>query len=498
MTSQPFDLAIIGGGVNGCGIARDAAGRGLSVFLCEERDLASGTSSASTKLIHGGLRYLEFYDFRLVHESLVERERLLHIAPHIIRPMRFVLPHHAGLRPWPVVRLGLFVYDHLSIGRTLPATRSINLAADDAGKPLKPEYRRAFEYSDCAVDDSRLVVLNARDAAEHGADIRTRTRCFAAKRDGDVWRLTLHDGRGAAHYETVTARVLVNAGGPWVSSVIDGVTHTQSPTKIRLVKGSHIVVDRIFDHDRAYLFQNADGRVIFAIPYQRDYTLIGTTDLDYTGDPAEIAITDDERNYLLAAAGDYFARPIDPATIRWTYAGVRPLDDDGSEEARKASRDYTLELDTAGAAPLLNVFGGKLTTYRRLAEHAMKKLAPFFPDATGPWTSATPLPGGDILGFDAWSVDMMRRYPTMEADTILRLCHAYGTRCDAILEDASSPGDLGRDFGHGLSEREVAYLVANEWAQTAEDILWRRTKLGLRFTPEQTAALTAHLEKPRA
>jgi glycerol-3-phosphate dehydrogenase len=497
MTARVFDLAIIGGGVNGCGIARDAAGRGLSVFLCEERDLASGTSSASTKLIHGGLRYLEFYDFRLVHESLVERERLLHIAPHIIRPMRFVLPHHSGLRPWPVIRAGLFVYDHLAIGRTLPATRTLNLRADEAGKVLKPEYRRAFEYSDCAVDDSRLVVLNARDAADRGADVRTRTRCFAARRDGDVWRLTLHDGRGADHYETVTARALVNAGGPWVSSVVEGVTHTQSPTRIRLVKGSHIVVDRIFDHDRAYLFQNADGRVIFAIPYQRDYTLIGTTDQDYRGDPAEVAISDDERNYLLAAIGEYFAKPVDPATIRWTYAGVRPLDDDGSAEARKASRDYALELDTAGGAPLLNIFGGKLTTYRRLAEHAMAKLKPFFPDARGAWTAATPLPGGDIVGFDAWSADMMRRYPTLEGDTVLRLCHAYGTRIEEILGDASASADLGRDFGHGLTEREVAYLVANEWAQTADDILWRRTKLGLRFTPEQTAALTGHLEKPR-
>ncbi|MEJ0012032.1 MAG: glycerol-3-phosphate dehydrogenase [Bauldia sp.] len=498
MPGQIFDLAIIGGGVNGCGIARDAAGRGLSVFLCEERDLASGTSSASTKLIHGGLRYLEFYDFRLVHESLVERERLLKIAPHLIRPMRFVLPHHGGLRPWPIIRLGLLLYDNLAPGRTLPATRTIDLRTDVAGKNLKPTYRRAFEYSDCAVDDARLVVLNARDAADRGAEIRTRTRCLTAKRDGDLWRLTLHDARDPAHYETVTARALVNAGGPWVSDVIDGVTHTQSPTRIRLVKGSHIVVDRIFDHDRAYLFQNADGRVCFAIPYQQDYTLIGTTDEDYTGDPASASISDAERDYLLAAVGEYLQTPIDPATIRWTYAGVRPLDDHGNGAAQKASRDYTLELDTAGA-PLLNVFGGKLTTYRRLSEQAMGKFARFFPDMRGDWTASKPLPGGEIAGaFDAWSADMARRYDILDPQLVSRLCRAYGTRIDALLDGVKSTADLGRDFGAGLTEREVAYLIANEWATTADDILWRRTKLGLRLSPDQAATLAAHVEKPRA
>jgi glycerol-3-phosphate dehydrogenase len=498
MPGQVFDLAIIGGGVNGCGIARDAAGRGLSVFLCEERDLASGTSSASTKLIHGGLRYLEFYDFRLVHESLVERERLLRIAPHIIRPLRFVLPHHGGLRPWPVIRLGLLLYDHLSVGRTLPATRTIDLRTDAAGKNLKPAYRRAFEFSDCAVDDARLVVLNARDAADRGAEIRTRSRCLTAKRDGDLWRLTLHDGRDPAHYETVTARALVNAGGPWVSDVVDGVTHTQTPTKIRLVKGSHIVVDRIFDHDRAYLFQNADGRVCFAIPYQRDYTLIGTTDEDYAGDPASASISEAETDYLLAAVGEYLQQPIDRSTIRWTYAGVRPLDDDGGGAAQKASRDYTLELDTAGA-PLLNVFGGKLTTYRRLAEHAMEKLAQFFPDMRRAWTASSPLPGGDIAGdFDSWAAGMARRYDILDPQLVMRLCRAYGTRIDALLDGVKSMTDLGRHFGAGLTEREVAYLIANEWATTPEDILWRRTKLGLRFTPEGVADLTAHLAKPSA
>ncbi|HVY20757.1 MAG TPA: glycerol-3-phosphate dehydrogenase [Bauldia sp.] len=497
MPGQIFDLAIIGGGVNGTGIARDAAGRGLSVFLCEERDLASGTSSASTKLIHGGLRYLEFYDFRLVHESLVEREKLLRIAPHIIHPLRLVLPHHKGLRPWPVIRLGLLMYDHLSVGRTLPATRTLDLRTDEAGRALKPSYRRGFEFSDCTVDDARLVVLNARDAADRGAEIRTRTRCLAAKRDADLWRLTLHGGGDPAHYETVSARALVNAGGPWVSEVVADVIHTETPTKVRLVKGSHIVVDRIFDHDRAYLFQNADGRVCFAIPYRRDYTLIGTTDEDYQGDPTDASISDAERDYLLAAVGEYLQQPIDPATIRWTYAGVRPLDDDGAGTAQKASRDYTLELDTGGGAPLLNVFGGKLTTYRRLSEHAMKKLKPHFADMRGSWTATAPLPGGDIANFAEWSADMAKRYDVLDPQLVARLCCAYGTRIDALLDGIKSTADLGRDFGDGLTEREVAYLVANEWATTADDILWRRTKLGLRFTPDETTALAAHLQKPR-
>jgi len=500
MPGQVFDLAIIGGGVNGCGIARDAVGRGLTVFLCEERDLAAATSSASTKLIHGGLRYLEYYDFRLVHESLVEREVLLRASPHIIHPLRFVLPHHSGLRPWPIIRLGLFVYDHLSLGRTLPPTRTVDLGTDVAGRGLKPAFRRAFEYSDCAVDDARLVVLNARDAADRGAEIRTRTRCLTAKRDGDLWRLTLHDARDPAHYETVTARGLVNAGGPWVSEVISGVAHLEPPMKVRLVKGSHIVVDRLFDHDRAYLFQNADGRVCFAIPYQRNYTLIGTTDEDFTGDPASATITDAETDYLLSAVGEYLERPIDRSTIRWAYAGVRPLHDDGKKKAQAATRDYLLDLDAPeGAAPLLSVFGGKLTTYRRLAEHALAKFQPSFPEMRAPWTATAPLPGGDIPApFDQWAGEMAKRYSFLDPLLVNRFCRAYGTRIDALLDGVAIETDLGRDFGAGLSEREVDYLVANEWAVTADDILWRRTKLGLRFAPPAVADLSAYLEKSKA
>ena len=484
MPGLQVDIAIIGGGVNGCGVARDAAGRGLSVLLCEQGDLAGATSSASTKLIHGGLRYLEQYDFRLVHEALAEREVLLRSAPHIIRPLRFVLPHRAGVRPWPVIRLGLFVYDHLSFGRTLPGTRSLDLTSDKAGAPLKKIYRRAFEYSDCWVDDSRLVVLNARDAADRGADIRTRTRCIAARRDGDLWRLTLHDSRDATRYEIVTARALVNAAGPWVSEVIANVAGVNTPTRVRLVKGSHIVVDRLFDHDRAYIFQNPDGRVCFAIPYERDYTLIGTTDEDYTGDPAAVEIDDGEVNYLVAAASEYFERPVKRETIRWVYSGVRPLLDDGAEKAQAATRDYLLELDApAGSAPLLSVYGGKITTHRRLAEHALERLRPAFPEMGGPWTKRATLPGGDVPAgqFEPWAREMAARYAFLDRNLVARLCRAYGTRVDRLLAGVSASADLGRDFGAGLTEREVTWLVDNEWAVGLDDIIWRRTKLGLRL-----------------
>ena len=497
MPDSTVDLAIIGGGINGCGIARDAAGRGLSVFLCEERDLAGATSSASTKLIHGGLRYLEQYDFRLVHEALAEREVLLRSAPHIIRPLRFVLPHHAGLRPWPAIRLGLFIYDHLGGGRTLPGTKSLDLASDAAGAPLKKSFRRAFEFSDCWVDDARLVVLNARDAADRGAEIRTRARCIAARREGDAWRLTLHDARDNSRYETVTARALVNAGGPWVADVVTGVAGRNSPTRVRLVKGSHLVVDRLFDHDRAYLFQNGDGRVCFAIPYERDYTLIGTTDEDFTGDPATATIDEAETAYLLAAASEYFEKPVKREAIRWTYAGVRPLHDDGTAKAQAATRDYLLELDAPpGAAPLLSVYGGKITTHRRLSEHAMEKLAPTFPDMGKPWSSKAKLPGGDLpAAFAAWAAETVRRYGFLDAALVGRLCRSYGTRIDKLLAGVTAAAGLGRDFGAGLSEREVEYLIAEEWAETADDVLWRRTKLGLRVGAEAQAGLAAFMSE---
>jgi glycerol-3-phosphate dehydrogenase len=499
MTGAAYDLAVIGGGINGCGIARDAAGRGLRVFLCEQGDLAGATSSASTKLIHGGLRYLEQYDFRLVHESLAEREVLLRTAPHIIHPLRFVLPHHEGLRPWPVIRLGLFVYDHLGGRRTLPGTQSLDLRTDPAGGALKTRFRRGFEYSDCSVDDSRLVVLCARDAADRGAEIRTRTRCLAARRDGDLWRLTLHDARNEARYESVTARALVNAGGPWVAGVVADVAGLASPTKVRLVKGSHIVTTRLFDHDRAYIFQNADGRICFAIPYERDYTLIGTTDEDYAGDPAAAAIDDGEVEYLVAAVNEYFRRPLTRDAIHWVYSGVRPLLDDGATRAQAATRDYSLELDAPpGAAPLLSVYGGKITTFRRLAEQATRRLSKTFPDIGADWTRAARLPGGDIPDFAGFEAEMIARYAFLDPALVARLCRACGTDIDRLLSGVTGPAGLGRDFGAGLTEREVDHMVADEWAEGLDDVIWRRSKLGLRLGIPERIEIARHIGDERA
>ena len=472
-----FDVAVIGGGINGAGIARDAAGRGLSVLLLEQGDLAGATSSASTKLIHGGLRYLEHYEFRLVREALTEREILLRAAPHLVRPMRFVLPHHAGLRPWWTIRAGLFLYDHLGGRKLLPPTRSVALS-DGA---LKPGFPRGFEYSDCWVDDARLVVLTARDAALRGADIRTRTRCLAARPVDGVWSLTLDPGQEAR------ARVLVNAAGPWVSQVLSGVAAQNAPTLVRLVKGSHIVTRRLFPGEHAFIFQNADGRVCFAIPYQDDFTLIGTTDEDYTGDPRTVAISPSEEAYLLGAVNTYLRTPVTGEDIVWRYAGVRPLRDDGASKAQEATRDYVLEL--TGTPPVLSVFGGKITTYRRLAEAAMAKLAPFFPGLKQPWTAHATLPGGNFPwdGADALIADLLRRTSTLPPATARRLIRAYGTDAAALTENP------GEDLGAGLTEREIDWLVRHEYARTAEDILWRRTKLGLRFTPAQTERLARHL-----
>ena len=391
-----YDLLVIGGGINGVGIANEAAQRGLSIVLCEQNDLASGTSSRSSKLIHGGLRYLEYYEFRLVREALIEREVLWGIAPHIIRPLRFVLPHHRGLRPAWLLRLCLFLYDHLGGRKRLWSTRTLDLTQDAAGAPLKPGFARGFEYSDCRVDDARLVVLNARDAADRGAGIRTRTRAVAAVREAGLWRVTLEDRLTGAH-ETVTARALVNAAGPWVESFLTGVAQTTPPARVRLVQGSHIVVPRLFDHDRAYIFQNADNRIIFAIPYEEAFTLIGTTDQDYAGDPAAVKASDAEIAYLCAAASEYFRKAVTPADVVWTYSGVRPLYDDGASAAQEATRDYVLHKDGGGdVAPLLSVFGGKITTYRRLAMSALEQLAADLPVLNGKagWTGAAPLPGG--------------------------------------------------------------------------------------------------------
>ncbi|HEY1933599.1 MAG TPA: glycerol-3-phosphate dehydrogenase [Acetobacteraceae bacterium] len=482
-----FDLAVIGGGINGAGIARDAAGRGLSVLLLEQGDLAGATSSASTKLIHGGLRYLEHYAFRLVHEALSEREVLLRAAPHIAGPMRFVLPHHPGLRPWWVIRAGLFLYDHLGGRKILPGTRTLDLRTDPAGAPLRPGFTRGFEYSDCWVDDARLVVLNARDAAARGADVRTRTRCIAARPADGTWSLTLEGGNAAR------ARVLVNAAGPWVSQVLSGVLGQPSPTPVRLVKGSHIVVPRLFSYDRSYIFQNADGRVCFAIPFHDDFTLIGTTDEDFHGDPAQVAATPEDDAYLCAAVSEYLRDPIQSEEIVWRYAGVRPLRDDGASSAQEATRDYVLEVH--GDPPVLSVFGGKITTYRRLAEAALAKLRPTFPAARGPWTMTAPLPGGDFPwdGIDQVQAALQARYGFLPAHTARRMVRAYGTLAADVVGDARSAADLGRVFGADLTQREVDWLVRTEWARTADDILWRRSKLGLRFDKQQTQTLAAYL-----
>jgi glycerol-3-phosphate dehydrogenase len=491
------DIAIIGGGINGAGIARDAQGRGLSVVLAEMGDLAGATSSASSKLIHGGLRYLEYYDFRLVREALIEREVLLRTAPHIIRPLRFILPYHRGLRPWPVIRLGLFLYDHLGGRKLLPPTKSLDLGSDEAGRGLKPGYGRAFEYSDCRVDDARLVVLVARDAAERGAEIRTRTKVAGARRENRLWHLVAEDTRNGTRSE-ILARCLVNAAGPWVAEVLSGVAGLNLSTKVRLVRGSHIVVDRLFEHDRAYTFQNADGRVCFAIPYERDFTLIGTTDEDFRGDPSHPVIDDAETEYLLAAVNEYFVRQIGRADIRWTYSGIRPLYDDGASEARAATRDYVLELDAPeGAAPILSVFGGKITTFRKLAEQALGTLKQVFPTMGKAWTATAPLSGGDIpIGtLDTWRAGVAARYNVLDSFTLDRLARSYGTRIDRILDGARDKASLGRDFGAGLTEREVDWLVANEWAETAEDILWRRTKLGLRMSADDERVLREYLAR---
>jgi len=488
-----FDIAVIGGGVNGCGIARDAAGRGLSVLLLEQGDLASGTSSASTKLIHGGLRYLEHYAFRLVRESLSEREVLLRAAPHIIRPMRFVLPHHAGLRPQWMIRLGLFLYDHLGGRKILPGTQVLDLRHDAAGQPLRPMYTHGFEYSDCQVDDARLVVLNARDAAARGADIRTRTRCIGARRAGALWQLDTDDG-ASAH-----ARVLVNAAGPYVSQVLSEVIGETASRRIRLVRGSHIVVPRLYAHDRSYIFQNADGRVCFAIPYQQEFTLIGTTDEDFQGDPAEVTSTVAEEAYLCAAVSEYLQRPVEPADIVWRYSGVRPLLDDGASKAQEATRDYLLDLDApANAPPLLSVFGGKITTYRRLAEAAMARLRHWFPGMSGDWTADATLPGGGFPwdGIATLQAALRNRYPFLTDAAAWRLVHAYGTLAPEMLGDAREAGDLGRCFGADLSEREVDWLRRTEWARSADDVLWRRSKLGLRMSAVQAQQLDEYLSTP--
>jgi glycerol-3-phosphate dehydrogenase len=496
---RPVDLLVIGGGINGCGIARDAVGRGLSVMLVEEADLASATSSASTKLIHGGLRYLEQYEFLLVREALMERERLQATAPHIIWPLRFVLPHDIGIRPAWMVRIGLFLYDHLATRKKLPGSETIRLDRHAFGAPLKGSYTTGFVYSDCWVQDSRLVVLNAMDASERGATIAVRTRLVSAKRGKNGWEAQIEDV-GSGRKTKVTARLLVNAAGPWVSDVLQAKLGVNTSRHVRMVKGSHIVVRRRYEGEQAYIFQNPDRRIVFAIPYEDHFTLIGTTDVPYERDPRGIAISDEETRYLCASVNHYMAHEVMPQDVVWSYAGVRPLYDDGSINASVVTRDYVFDLDApGGTAPVLSVFGGKITTFRRLAEHAMDEIMRFFPKMRGTWTANASLPGGDIAGgdIDGFTDDLLKRKPFLSPKLARRLARSYGTRADRILKDAKTVRDLGRDFGKGLSEAEIDYLTDSEWAMTAEDILWRRSKLGLHLPATAAANIGHYLEGRR-
>ncbi len=510
--TQVTDLFIIGGGINGCGIARDAAGRGLSVALAEMNDLASATSSASTKLFHGGLRYLEFFEFRLVREALIERETLLRAMPHISWPMRFVLPYHADMRfdtetptskllstvmPWMrgrrpawLIRLGLFLYDNLGGRKILPGTRSLQLRNEPEGGPLQDKFETAYEYSDCWVEDSRLVVLNARDAEARGAQIMVRTEVVSAERVDDLWQITLRD-RDSDKTRTVHARMLINAGGPWVGDIIQTKIRMNSREGVRLVRGSHIVTPKLYDHDKCYFFQGEDGRIIFAIPYEQDFTLIGTTDQDHS-DPSEPPVcTEAEQEYLCDFASKYFKKPVTRADVVWTYSGVRPLYDDGASSATAATRDYTLKVDAEGGAPVLNVFGGKITTYRRLAESALEEVAEHLSGVSGPWTAGVALPGGDfpVDGVDALIQSLMADYPFLTDVWARRLVRAYGTEARAVLGVAQDQSDLGEDFGATLTEAELNWLIDKEYARTATDVIWRRNKLGLRLTPQQVTRI---------
>ncbi|WP_298173431.1 glycerol-3-phosphate dehydrogenase [Novosphingobium sp.] len=490
---ETYDLLIVGGGINGAGIARDAAGRGLSVLLVEQEDLASHTSSASTKLIHGGLRYLEYYEFRLVREALIERERLLGMAPHIIWPLAFVLPQMNSPRPAWLVRLGLFLYDHLGGRKKLPATRTVNLARSALGNGLKPGAKTAFVYSDCWVEDSRLVVLNARDAAERGARIETRTKLVSAVREGALWKAEIASGSGT---RTVLARGLVNAAGPWVEDVLQRAASASQDRGVRLIKGSHIIVPKLYEGDHAFLLQNPDRRVVFAIPYEHDFTLVGTTDEPWEQLPGKAQISPEETDYLCETVRRYFSREIHPQDVVWSYAGIRPLYDDHAANASAVTRDYVLDLDGGdGKAPLLSVFGGKITTYRKLAEHALEKLVPFYPGAKGDWTAGVDLPGGDIPGddFEAFAAQLASAHPGLPRALLTRLARAYGTRARVILGTAQTMEALGTDFGGGLTQAEVDYLAAQEWACTAEDVLYRRSKLGLHVPPGTADAVEAYL-----
>lgn len=481
--TKPYDLLVIGGGVNGAGIARDAAGRGLRVLLAEKGDLGEGTSSRSGKLIHGGLRYLEYYEFRLVREALIEREVLLRAAPHIVWPMRFVLPHSPEQRPVWMIRAGLFLYDHLGGRKKLPPTRRIDLRRDPEGEAVREPYRTAFEYSDCWVDDSRLVVLNALDARARGAEILVRTEVIAARRDGDVWLVTLRATDGGTR--DVRARGLANAAGPWVEKVLNGVAGANTSRRVRLVKGSHIIVRKFWSGKQAYLLQNTDKRVIFVNPYEGNLCLIGTTDIPYDGTADDVAIDDDEQDYLLAVVNRYMRQQLTRADIVSTYSGVRPLYDDNAANPSAVTRDYVFDVEGSnGQAPILSVFGGKITTFRKLAEHAMQKLAPFYPGLKGDWTRDAPLPGGDMPqgDFEAYLAGLRARFPWLDTAVAMHYARLYGTRAEALLDGAASASDLGQFFGGTLYEREADFLRRTEWASAPADVLERRTKHYLHLT----------------
>ncbi len=514
---KPYDMFIVGGGINGCGIARDATGRGLSVALAEMHDLASATSSSSTKLFHGGLRYLEYFEFRLVREALIERENLLVAMPHISWPMRFVLPYHGDMRfesetptskllttamPWMkgkrpawLIRLGLFMYDHLGGRKILPGTKTIDLRTGKEGGPLKKKFEMAYEYSDCWVEDSRLVVLNARDAANRGAKIMTRTKVISAVSQDGLWTVTTRDERTGDEHE-FQAKMLINAGGPWVENIIKDVADMRTNEGIRLVRGSHIVTKKLFDHDKAYFFQGEDGRIIFAIPYEEDYTLIGTTDADHEDVSAKPVCTPEEQDYLCAFASDYFEKPVTRDDIVWTYSGVRPLYDDNASSSTAATREYVLKLNETGDAPALNIFGGKITTYRRLAESAIAKCAHFFPHMKDEWTKRAPLPGGDFPhnGVDALVAQLQKQSPFLNDKTARRLVKAYGTDALKMFAAATDQAAAGKDFGHGIYGCELDWAIEKEWVQTADDYLWRRTKMGLRLSAEEAARVGDYID----
>ncbi len=484
---EPYDLLVIGGGINGTAVARDAAGRGLSVCLCEKDDLANHTSSSSTKLIHGGLRYLEQYEFKLVRESLIEREVLLRAAPHIIWPMRFVLPYDKGLRPKWMLRAGLFLYDTLGGRKMLPGTRTVKLKGNPAHAALETRLKTGFEYSDCWVEDARLVVLNAVDAARRGADIFTRTAVASIAIKDGLYEAVLER---ADTTQIVRARGVINAAGPWVEQVLRKIEIGRNESELRLVKGSHIITRKLYDGDHAYIFQNADNRVIFAIPYEGDYTLIGTTDVPYKRIDWKVEISPDEINYLCSAVSEYFTQDVTPQDVVWTYSGVRPLYDDHNKNASAVTRDYVLDIDLyADERPFMSVYGGKITTSRKLAEHALEKLEDYYPDAGEPWTKDAPLPGGDIEGadFGALLETYTKQYPAMDDTLRRRLARAYGTRFPEVVNG----GDLGRHFGAGLHESEARFLMNHEWATTADDIMWRRTKLGLHMSGPERDSFTA-------